>query len=442
MTKGEISRRDFLQTIGGTLAGTAAVSMGVFNLRAQPAEIKIGVMYPLSGGLAATGRDMKAGAELAADVINNKYPELDIPMAKWEGIPNLGGAKIKLIVTDHRAEPARGADLAKRLIRDEKVTGLSGAWNSSVTKTSSAVAERFGVPFINGSSSSPTLTKRGLDWFWRVMPHSDFFILGDLPKFINGLIEGKASGVGPVPKAEVDQVAIATENTEAGAATRDLLLKVIPDLGFDIVAELEYSHGAADLTSESRKIVASGAETYLMYSYVSDAILYMKTFKEMKASPNLFWANDGGFVSGDFVKTLGKDANGVLTRAVFAPSLARVKPVAGQINKVYKQRTGEDLSGPTARAFTEIQIWGYVLNKAASTKPKAIKKTLNELNIPADELIMPWKGIKFGSPYPGDQNQNVLASGIIGQYQDGELETTYPFDVASADMLYPFPGYK
>ncbi len=127
-----------------------------------PKEIKIGVIYPLSGGLAATGKTMKEGVELAADIINNKYPELGIPIAEWEGIPSLGGAKIKLIFADHRADPGLGADLAKRLIEDEKVVGILGCYNSSVTKTVSAVAERYKIPFLNGTSSFPGLRPEAL----------------------------------------------------------------------------------------------------------------------------------------------------------------------------------------------------------------------------------------------------------------------------------------
>ena len=37
-------------------------------------EIKIGVLLPLSGPLAPVGRVLRAGAELAADIVNNKYP--------------------------------------------------------------------------------------------------------------------------------------------------------------------------------------------------------------------------------------------------------------------------------------------------------------------------------------------------------------------------------
>ncbi|MCX5846886.1 MAG: ABC transporter substrate-binding protein, partial [Deltaproteobacteria bacterium] len=115
-------------------------------LFAQEKEIRIGVLYPLSGAAATIGRDLQRAAELTAEIINNKTPGVDIPMAQWGGIPNLGGAKIKLIFADHRGEPDRGADLAKRLILDDKVVGLMGAYHSSVTKTVSAVAERYGIP--------------------------------------------------------------------------------------------------------------------------------------------------------------------------------------------------------------------------------------------------------------------------------------------------------
>jgi len=35
--------------------------------------VKIGVIYPLTGGAAAEGRELRAGAELAAEIINAVY---------------------------------------------------------------------------------------------------------------------------------------------------------------------------------------------------------------------------------------------------------------------------------------------------------------------------------------------------------------------------------
>ena len=125
--------------------------------------------------------------------------------------------------------------------------------------------------------------------------------------------------------------------------------------------------------------------------------------------------------------------------------MVEVKKLAGQVNKLYKAKTGNDLSGASARSFTGLQTWVYVLEKAGSTKPADIQAAANAIDIPGSELVVPWAGIKFSTT--GDEiGQNVLGSGLIGQYQkdkDGKLvlEIVYPFDVSTADMIYPFPGW-
>ena len=115
------------------------------------------------------------------------------------------------------------------------------------------------------------------------------------------------------------------------------------------------------------------------------------------------------------------------------------------INTLYKAETGNDLGGASARAFTGLQTWVYVLEMAGSTDPAAIQKAANAIEIPGDELVVPWAGVKFAS-VGSEMGQNVLGSGLIGQYQkdaDGQmgLAIVYPFDVASADMIYPFPTW-
>ena len=413
-------------------------------LFAQPKEVKIGVILPLSGPLAPIGKSLKEGAELAAEIVNKKYPELDISIAKWEGIPNLGGAKIKLIFADSRGDPGWGAEQAKRLIEDEKVIGLLGAYQSSVTKTASVEAERTGIPFINLDSTSPALTKRGFKWFWRVTPHETWFTK-DLFDLLDGLVAGKAPGVKAVPKKELEPLAVAVENTEWGAASLVEIEKFAKERGWKIAEGFKYPHTAADLTSETRKMIASGAHTFLFASYLADSVLFVKTMKETKAKPRLIWGQNAGFVEADFYKTLGADVNGILTRDLFSPEMGKVKPVAGQLNTMYKKMTGYDFSGSSARDFIGVQVWAYVLNNAKSTSPEAIRKALNELHIPAKELVMPWKGVKFGSPFPDDTQQNELGSGVINQYQgypDGKLHIIFPFEFATSKLIYPFPGWK
>ena len=406
--------------------------------------IKIGAIYPLTGGAAAAGRELRAGVELAVELANNAMTDINMTMAKSAGITSLDGAKIEIIFKDHEGNPTLGADLAKKLILDDKVNGLIGCYHSSVTKTVSAVAEQYGVPMINGSSTSPALTKRGFKWFWRTTPH-DVWFTKDLFEFLNGLTEGKVKGVQAVPKKDIMNVSSACEKTEWGSFVSQLIQQFAKDYSYDLRKSMLYAKESPDLSSEVRSLKASRADVMLFASYTSDAILMIKTMKAQKAQPNIIWGQDAGFEVPEFRATLGDSVLGILTRTVFLPQVVQLKEVAGQVNALYKAKTGNDLTGASARSFTGLQTWVHVLEKAGSTEPADIQKAANAINIPGDELVVPWAGIKFSTS--GEEiGQNTLGSGLIGQYQknsDGQivLEIVYPFDVASADMIYPFPKF-
>jgi len=407
-------------------------------------EIKIGAIYPLTGGAAAAGRELRAGAELAAEIANNVMADIDMSMAKNSGIKNMGGAKIKLIFKDHEGNPTLGADLAKKLILDDKVDGILGCYHSSVTKTVSAVAEQYGIPMINGSSTSPELTKRGFKWFWRTTPH-DVWFTKDLFELLKGLSEGKVKGVAAVPKDQLTNLASACEKTEWGSFVSELIEQFAKEYGFNVRKSLLYAKEAPDLSSEVRSLKAANPDAMLFASYTSDAILMVKTLKAQKIQPKLLWGQDAGFETPEFKSALGDSIVGILTRTVFLPQVVQLKQVAGHVNDLYKAKVGNDLTGASARSFTGVQTWVHVLEKSGSTQPADIQKAANALHIPGNELVVPWAGIKFATS--GDEiGQNVLGSGLIGQYQKGPdgqigLQIIYPFDVASADMIYPFPKF-
>jgi branched-chain amino acid transport system substrate-binding protein len=406
--------------------------------------IKIGAIYPLTGGAAAAGRELRAGVELAVEIANNKMANVDMSMAQNIGIASMGGAKIEVIFKDHEGNPTLGADLAKKLILDDKVDGLLGCYHSSVTKTVSAVAEQYGVPMINGSSTSPALTKRGFKWFWRTTPH-DVWFTKDLFELLVGLTEGKVKGVAAVPMKDLTNIASACENSEWGSFVSAVIKDFSAKYKFNLRKSMLYSAKAPDLSSEVRSLKASRADVYLFASYTSDAILMVKTLKAQKVQPKIIWGQDAGFDKPEFRSTLGGSIEGILTRTVFLPQVVQLKPVAGQVNALYKAKTGNDLGGASARSFTGLQTWVHVLEKAGSAKSADIQQAANNLNIAGKELVVPWAGIKFATS--GEElGQNVMGSGLIGQYQKGSdgnmgLQIVYPFDVASAEMIYPFPKF-
>src|SRR5205807_8374248 len=111
--------------------------------------VKIGVIYPLTGNAASAGSSAKDAVELGAEIANGVYPELKgSPLAGAAGLANLGGAKVELLNADHQGNPSVGQSQTLRLVTQEKVAAMLGAYHSSVALTATAVAERYGVPFL------------------------------------------------------------------------------------------------------------------------------------------------------------------------------------------------------------------------------------------------------------------------------------------------------
>ena len=415
------------RTVIRALAAVAVVATFSLSAYAQQ-EIKIGVIYPLTGPAASTGAELKSALELAADIINNGAKGVaGLPFASGGGLPNLKGAKIKLVFADHQGNPQTGASEAERLISQEKVVALVGSYFSNVTATASQVAERYGVPFLNPESSSATLTQRGFKWFFRTTPHDDLFV----HNFFDFLKELEAK-----KKMKIGTIATFNENTLWGNETTKLEAKLAPDNGYNIVKQVTYPAKSTQLTSEVQTLKAAAPSLVMQSSYLGDALLSMKTYKELGFSPDMILANNAGFTDTEFIRTLGKDAEYVITREVWALDLATKNPLIKEVNALFNARTKSNFTGNSSRTFTGLMVIADAINRAGSTEPEAIRKALVATNIPASALIMPWGGVKFD-----ESGQNTLGRGILVQIVGGTYHTVYPFNLATQDVVWPMPKW-
>jgi branched-chain amino acid transport system substrate-binding protein len=392
-----------------------------------PKEVLIGAVYPLTGSQAATGADIQHGLELAADIINGKY-DLSLPLAQTEGLPNLKGAKIKLVLADHAGDADRGAAEAKRLIEQDKVVALIGAYNSSVTTQASQAAEAAEIPFLNPESTAANLTQRGFKWFFRTTADDTIFV----QNFFDFLADLQTQkGVTP------SSLAVVYENSSFGTGVGQLEVQGAPQAGWTVAADVPYTAKATSVDQEVTQIKNSGATLLMQTSYEQDAILFMQAYKAQGYRPQAILAMDAGFISPAFIKTLGPDADYVISREVWASDLGKAKPIIQQVNELYRQKYGADLTGNSARAFTGLMVLADAINRAGSTEPDKIRQALLATDMPAEQLIMPWDGVKF-DPATG---QNTLAKGIIVQTQGQAYHTVWPWDLAAADLIWPMPAW-
>src|SRR5947208_5880540 len=120
-------------TVGVIAAFVGSVVIGLDVARAQ-APVRIGVIEPLSGPVAASGNYIRMGAEIARDWLNAKGGVL--------------GRKVELVIEDNKSDPKEAASAAEKLIVRDKVPAIMGAWGSSMTLAAMPKLEEYGVPMV------------------------------------------------------------------------------------------------------------------------------------------------------------------------------------------------------------------------------------------------------------------------------------------------------
>jgi branched-chain amino acid transport system substrate-binding protein len=390
-------------------------------------EVKVGAVYPLTGPTGSDGQLMIAAFELAIEIVNGKY-DLNLPLAKEEGLPGFGGAKLVLVTADHQGNAEVAYSETQRLITQEKVVAVVGAYQSACSKTASQAAEREAVPFINVDSTSPALGNRGFNWYFRTTPDDNMFI-ADTFTFLKDLNAQKNAGL--------QTIALLNEDSEAGVQAGILERSLAASNGFKIIEDIKFHSGTTDLTSEALKLKAANADVLLSTAYTPDVILLLRTLKEQKYMPKLVVGQRGGWCVQATIDGLGSDFSYMTTTDVWAPDLTKTSSLVKAVNDMYVQKTGKNLNGATARAFVGMLVVADALNRAASSDNNAIRRALEQTNMPADQLIVPWSGVKFDPV----THQNAVARGLVTQVLNNSFTTVWPFEMAAAPIVFPVPAW-
>jgi branched-chain amino acid transport system substrate-binding protein len=408
-------------------SGAALAVLGLAMGAAAQQPVKIGAIYPLSGNSASAGNYSKQAIELGAEVVNNGNAELAkiIPLAKGGGLPGLGGAKIQMVFADNQGTPAAGQNQALRLISEEKVAAIIGAYQSGITVTASAIAERHGIPFVTAESVAANLTERGFKWFFRVTPVAIDFARA----YSEFLREQKAAG------QKVGSIALVHENTEYGNSVASVIAEQFAKDGLSVTQKIAYSANSSDVQPQVLQLKEKNPDVAIFISYTSDAILYTKTMKEVNWKPGIMIADNAGFNDPAFVKSLGSSVEGLVNRSTFAGGKPGSVPYV--FNELYKKKTGgDDLDDVSARALEGFMVLADAINRAGSTDPAKIRDALKATNLPATQMVTGYEGVKFD-----DKGQNVLASTLVTQMRGGKYVAIWPKARATDQIILPYKGW-
>src|SRR5437660_3832402 len=153
-----------------------AVQLGPVRAAGPVSEVLIGELLPLTGNFASLGQQYLWAGQTVEDIVNNDYADLQVPLGPGKGFPGLGGAPIKFIVRDDQSRGEQARTIVEQLISVNKVHWINGEGTSGTTSIIQPVVEAAGLPLSCHPCASPTLTEKGMKWFWRTGPHDKVMV--------------------------------------------------------------------------------------------------------------------------------------------------------------------------------------------------------------------------------------------------------------------------
>jgi len=358
---------------------------------AQQDPVKIGVIQPLSGPVAASGNYVRMGAEIARDWINARGGVL--------------GRQVQLLIEDNKSDPKEAATAAEKLIVRDKVPVIMGAWGSSMTLAAMPKLEEYGVPMIVETSSAATITRRGNPWVFRISPPSEMEALG-LGKYMKDLAVKKA-----------DFLAV---NTDWGRGAVQAFGDLLKKSGSAVGAAEFMEQSATDMSAQLNKLKADNADTLFLTTSVEQITLVLKQAQEQRVVRRVI-TTGGSSSPSQLIKQAGAAAEGTYHILFFLPWFPEAMP-DGKLAKAFVDewnKRGHPFEGLTEgfRGHDGILTAAEAIKLAGKPDPKAVREALWKVN------AMGVNGpIKFEQDGPPGKESGQSRPGIfLVQVKDGKI---------------------
>jgi len=392
------------QVLGGATTALVAAPFVIRYGFAQLTAINIGVIQPLSGANAQFGINCRNGIEIVADGINAAG-----------GIKALGGAKINLIVSDATSNPTTASTAAQRLIAQNELTAVIGAFASSLTLAVSEVTARADIPFLT-QAFADEITGRGLESVFKVTATATVIGRAQV-NYTLAIAEAAGNKIG--------KIAIMYEDTAYGVSQSRGLRRAAKDANIEVVMDEPYPLGITDPTPLIAKLRASGAQAVFPMSYLNDSLFIIRMMRQQRMTVPVV-GGAAGYIIPDFEKALGEFADDVLS---ISPTNYDLAPM---LTDPFRKRFGYFMVHEAIESALALYVLVQAIERAKSAKPKAVTEALH-----GGRFEGGWTKAMPGGAVQFDQNGlNTLSVPIMVQWRKQELVTVWPKDFAKASPAW------
>ncbi len=395
--------------------GAALVSMPL--TASAENEIVLGSAISLTGKYSTNGLHAQNGYDFAIKKINDA------------GGVDVGGTKYKLrvIYYDDESTPARGAQLAERLIAQDGVQYMLGPYSSGLTKAIAPVTEKYQIPMVEAEGASRSLFNKGYKYLFAVLSTSEQYLASAID-----LAAGMAEKEGKKP-SDV-KIAMAFENDPFSLDVRAGVADDAAKYGMQIVVDDKLPRDLSDMSATLTKVKALKPDLLVVSGHSKGAATAVRQIGEMGISVPMLAVThcEAADVTGKF----GDTANGILCSTQWAETLTYADDFFGsaaeynaEFKQTYTEYADKKVPYQTAQASAAVWVFKDAFERAGTLDKEAVRDAIAET-----DLMTFYGGIKFSA-----NGNNIAKPMVLRQIQDGEYNVVAPPEFASHELQWPRP---
>ncbi|MFQ5850711.1 MAG: amino acid ABC transporter substrate-binding protein [Candidatus Binatia bacterium] len=378
--------------------------------------IVFGAALSFTGKYSTNGKHTKNGYELAVKRLNEM------------GGVKVGGKnyKIKITYYDDESTPARGAQLAERLIKQDGVKFMLGPYSSGLTKAIAPVTEKYKIPMVEGNGASRGLFNKGYKYIFAVLSTSDYY----LREAIN-LAAEVAKKEGGSPKRV--KVAIAVENDPFSLDIRAGVIEDIQRWGMKLVVDDKLPPELNDMAATLTKVKALKPDVLVVSGHSKGATLAIRQVSDMKVDVPMLAITHCEAAA--VIRQFGSKADYTLCAAQWAPALTYRDKWFGSASdyaKTFKKKYGYVPPYQAAESTATVLVYADALRRTGSFDTEKVRDSIAKTNLQTF-----YGNVKFDKT-----GKNIAKPMVLRQIQKGKLKVVAPTKWATSKLIYPRPKWS
>lgn len=401
-----------LWILGAGVAMTALGAVPAFA-KVEGDKIVLGAAVSLTGKYSTNGKNTIDGYNLAVEAINKK------------GGIKVGGKTYKLEVRyyDDESTPARGAQLAERLIKQDGVKFMLGPYSSGLTKAIAPVTEKYKVPMVEGNGAARDLFNKGYKYMFAVLSTSEQY----LTEAIN--LAGEMAEKNGKKRSDV-RIAVAVENDPFSQDIRAGIIEDAKKYGMKIVIDDKLPREINDMSATLTKVKALKPDVLVVSGHAKGATLVVRQVSEQKVYVPMLAITH--CESAKVHQQFPEAAENTLCATQWAETMTYKDDLfgsAGDYAKTFKARFDYTPPYQAAESTASVQVWADAFKRAQSFDTEKLRDAIAKTDMQTF-----YGNVKFDAT-----GKNIAKPMVLRQIQKGKYNVVAPTKWASHKLVWPRP---